>query len=240
MSSSALISLEAVRVARGGRDILGGIDLSVTTGEQVAVLGASGAGKSTLLQAIAGLASPTSGTITISGNRLNGPAASVTMMLQRPALLPWASAYENVLLGLRFSGEASRDPTGSRDRALELLTTVGLADRAAARPSELSGGEQQRVALARALAPRPKVLLLDEPFSALDHVTRAALRTDVARLVADQGVTLLLVTHDRADATALCRRIVRLDGRPARIVADDRIGSPGAPSPDHSRAAVAA
>lgn len=233
MTLPILISVQSLSVARGGRDILGGVDLAVTEGERVAVLGPSGTGKSTLLQTIAGLGRPTSGTVSIDGTRVSGPVRSVTMMLQRPALLPWATAFENVLLGLRFSGDVSRDPCGSRDRAAALLDSVGLGERGAAKPAELSGGEQQRVALARALAPRPTVLLLDEPFSALDPVTRASLRDDVARLVTERGITLLLVTHDQADATALCRRVVRLGGRPARIVADDRIAIPTSHDRDH-------
>lgn len=226
MTSPPLISIQSLRVARGDRDILDAIDLAVARGDRVAIVGPSGTGKSTFLQTIAGLARPTSGTVSFAGDLHSDSAPTVTMMLQRPALLPWASALENVLLGLRFNGEFSCDPRGSRDRAMALLDSVGLADRSSSRPAELSGGEQQRIALARALAPRPTVLLLDEPFSALDPSTRAALRTDVARIVADNDVTLLLVTHDFADAAALCRRLIRLEGRPARIVADDWLSPP--------------
>lgn len=220
MTAHSLISVRSLHIVRGNREILRGIEFRVEHGERVALLGPSGVGKSTLLHAIAGLSQPTSGKILIGGIQLQGPAQSVTMMLQRPALLPWASALENVLLGLRFSGAVSRDARACRERAMELLDGVGLSDRSAAMPAELSGGEQQRVALARALAPCPKILLLDEPFSALDPATRVSLREDVARLAAAQGVTLLLVTHDQADATALCQRAIHLDGRPARIVSD--------------------
>jgi len=238
MPAIPLVSATSLSVVRGARVILDALDFTIEAGERVAVVGPSGAGKSTLLHTIAGLTLPTTGAITIAGRRVAGPVAAVTMMLQRPALLPWATVLENVLLGLRFSGDVSRDSRGSRERASALLESVGLADRVAAMPAELSGGEQQRVALARALAPRPSVLLLDEPFSALDPATRAALRADVARLVADNGITLMLVTHDRADATTLCRRIIRLDGRPARIIADDRIASPN--PADGNRLATAA
>src|SRR5690606_144356 len=131
----------------------------------------------------------------------------------------------NVMLGLRFSGATRRDAAAARSHAFGLLERVGLANRADARPSELSGGEQQRVALARALAPKPSVLLLDEPFSALDPTTRTALRSAVAALARSNGVTLLLVTHDIADAEALCRRVIRLGGLPARITSDEAVAS---------------
>jgi NitT/TauT family transport system ATP-binding protein len=140
------------------------------------------------------------------------------MMLQRPALLPWASVLDNVMLGLRFTGPAHLAYDAARRRAVGLLAQVGLAERAGARPAELSGGEQQRVALARALAPRPSVLLLDEPFSALDTATRVELRRLVAQMAVEHSATLLLVTHDRADADALCSRTITLGGSPARIV----------------------
>ena len=240
MGDRSDISIRALRMARGGRDVVTQLDLEIKAGSRVAIVGASGVGKSTVLQAIAGLVTPADGTITIGGRPLTGPAPSVTLMLQRPALLPWASAFDNVLLGLRLSGQERLDRAGSRKRATDLLARVGLADRHAAKPIELSGGEQQRVALARALAPNPRILLLDEPFSALDAQTRVALRRDVARLAEDNGVTLMLVTHDLADATALCRRIVRLEGRPARIVADDDIPIPAAASADRAQLATAA
>jgi len=124
------------------------------------------------------------------------------LMFQRPALLPWATASENVLLPLRFSGDVRRNPTGSRRRVIALLEQIGLADRADALPTELSGGQQQRVALARALASNPHILLLDEPFSALDPETRTALRQDVRRLARARGATLVTVkrSHRRGGA----------------------------------------
>ncbi|MFL9828087.1 ABC transporter ATP-binding protein [Rhodoplanes sp. SY1] len=204
----------------GRRVVLDDIDLAVAAGERVALLGASGAGKSTLMQMIAGLAKPTEGTVTIGGRPVDGPLPGVTMMLQRPALLPWASVRQNVELGLRFSGLMRRDQDAARLRVGALLAQIGLSDRADALPTELSGGQQQRVALARALAPRPDVLLLDEPFSALDMGTRAALRADVLRLALDAGTTLILVSHDLADAEALCTRAVLLSGHPGRVAED--------------------
>lgn len=233
--SDSMIHIRDASLAHGGRPILHGIDLSIARAEKVALVGPSGVGKSSLLQAICGLAPLSSGAITIDGRAVGGPVAAVTMMLQRPALLPWATAYENVALGLRFSGQFRQDAAKAERRVRDLLSRVGLADRDGARPSELSGGEQQRIALARALAPSPQVLLLDEPFSALDAETRNRLRQDVDRLTSDNGITVILVTHDLADATALCRRIVRLAGRPAVIASDATIDR----SPDRESAPLA-
>ena len=199
---------------------LGPIDLVVRRGERVALLGPSGVGKSTLLMLLAGLAHPTSGRIVIGGQAVSGPTPRATVMLQRPALLPWATIAENVGLGLKFSGASQRDPAGSQRRIADLLAAVGLADRANALPSELSGGQQQRVALARALAPEPEVLLLDEPFSALDIATRETLRADVSRIAHERGTTVVLVTHDIADALAISTRALVLGGNPGRIRAD--------------------
>ena len=206
---------------------LGPIDLIVRRGERVALLGPSGAGKSTLLLLLAGLATPTSGRIVIGGRDVSGPTPRATLMLQRPALLPWASVAENVGLGLTFSGAARRDPAGAVRRVRDLLGAVGLSDRADSRPSELSGGQQQRVALARALAPEPEVLLLDEPFSALDIATREALRADMSRIAQERGTTIVLVTHDIADALAISTRALVLGGRPGQIRADMGVGEEG-------------
>lgn len=219
--SHDFVEVRSLSLARGRRAILENLSFSVERGDQVAVLGPSGIGKSTLLQVIAGLIAPSRGSAVIGGKLVYGPLPNVTMMLQRPALLPWATVLDNVMLGLRFSGAARRDAVAAKSHAMGLLARVGLEDRAGAKPVELSGGEQQRVALARALAPRPTVLLLDEPFSALDPTTRTALRSDVSELARSNGVTLFLVTHDMADATALCRRVIRLGGQPARIVSDE-------------------
>lgn len=220
------LHLRAAGMTRGSRAIFRDIELVVRQSEKLALLGPSGVGKSSLLQAVAGLAPLTSGAVVVDGHKVSGPVPAVTMMLQRPALLPWATARENVALGLRFAGVFRRDRSAAERRVIEMLARVGLADRLDAIPSELSGGEQQRVALARALAPSPRVLLLDEPFSSLDPQTRETLREDVRRLTTDNGVTVLLVTHDIADATALCRRIVRLAGRPATVVSDEVIADP--------------
>lgn len=223
----AEIELQKVSYAFSEKHSIGPINLVVGRGERVALLGASGVGKSTLLALIAGLKSPGSGRIVVGGRDVVGPTPRVTVMLQRPALLPWATISENIGLGLRFSGLVRRDPVTAERRIRELVDVVGLAGREAALPSELSGGQQQRVALARALAPEPEVLLLDEPFSALDLATREALRTDVRRIVRARNTTLVLVTHDTFDAAAACDRAVVFAGNPGRIQADMSIGEEG-------------
>ena len=223
------IVLRGLRHQFGGNRAhgLGPLEMVVKRGERIAVLGASGVGKSTLLMLLAGLIKPASGHIVIGGRAVTGPAPRATVMLQRPALLPWATVADNVALGLKFSGLARRDPDMARARVAELIAAVGLADRAGAMPSELSGGQQQRVALARALAPQPDVLLLDEPFSALDMATRDMLRNDVARIARQRQTTLVLVTHDIADALSLATRAIVLGGNPAQIRADMSVGEEG-------------
>lgn len=209
----ATLRVSGLEVGRGSRVVLRGVSFSATRGERLAILGPSGAGKSTLLLALAGLARPLRGEVTIDGRAPRpGDAA---LMFQSPLLFPWLDVLDNVTFGLDVA--RSGDAPARRARARELLAMVGLAEAGSRRPSELSGGERQRVALARALAVQPRVLLLDEPFSALDPVTRARLREDVARLVAASGTTLLLVTHDRDDARALTDRVLLLDGATGRL-----------------------
>ncbi|HWP26721.1 MAG TPA: ATP-binding cassette domain-containing protein [Xanthobacteraceae bacterium] len=204
--------------------VLRGVQCSIAAGEHVAIVGRSGVGKSTLLHLIAGLQRPHRGYVQIDDVVVSGPSHGAVLMFQRPALLPWASATDNVLLPLRFSGAFRRDPAAARRKVRILLEQIGLAERADALPTELSGGQQQRVALARALAGDPHILLLDEPFSALDMETRAALRRDIRHLVRERGATLVTVTHDLADAAALADRVLLLAGTPARIVEDFVLG----------------
>jgi NitT/TauT family transport system ATP-binding protein len=218
-------ALGAIRVSdlvfgHGAAIVLGGVSFSIAAGEHVAVVGRSGAGKSTLLHLIAGLLQPRSGRILIDEVPVKAPGGGAVLMFQRPALLPWASAAENVLLPLRFSGMYRRNPAAARRKVRSLFEQIGLAERLDALPSELSGGQQQRVALARALASDPNILLLDEPFSALDPETRAALRLDVRRLARARRATLVTVTHDLADAAALADRALVLAGTPARLEDD--------------------
>ncbi|WP_375455241.1 ABC transporter ATP-binding protein [uncultured Methylobacterium sp.] len=217
--------LDAIGFRHGARLILDRISLRIAAGERVGILGPSGVGKSTLLQIVAGLVAPSSGEARIDDFAVTGPVPGATVMFQRPALLPWASVLDNVLLPARLAGKRRRGREDARAEALRILGEVGLADRIEAKPHALSGGQQQRVALARALASRPRLLLLDEPFSALDPELRASLRRDVRRLSQERGLTLLVVTHDPADVAALAERAVVLGGRPAGIVADVTVAS---------------
>lgn len=188
------VSITDAALWRGGKLVFSDLDLTIAKGERIAILGPSGVGKSSLLMAIAGLLPLTSGRIALAQD-------GVTLMQQRPALLPWLSALDNILLGPRLQGRKA-DTAKARD----LLAMIGLEEAANTRPAQLSGGQQQRVALARALALNPQVLLLDEPFSALDLESRHRLRKDVSTLQDALGFTLVLVTHDQSDADALCHR----------------------------------
>jgi NitT/TauT family transport system ATP-binding protein len=225
--SGGAITLSDLHFSHGPAAVLGGVFCTIAAGEHVAIVGRSGAGKSTLLHLVAGLLRPARGQVRIDGVAAKGTVRDAVLMFQRPALLPWASVRENILLPSRFSGELRRDRHGSQQRVNALLAQIGLSDRADALPAQLSGGQQQRVTLARALAAEPRILLLDEPFSALDPETRAALREDVRRLASVRGATLVTVTHDLADAAALADRALVLAGTPAKIVDDFVIGDDG-------------
>jgi len=223
-----MIEAESVAFRRARQPVLENVSFAARAGERIAIAGESGVGKSTLLLLLAGLVRPYSGAIRIAGRTVTAPAPEASLMLQRAALLPWATVEDNVLLGLRLSGAYARDEVSARRRVFDLLERMGLAGRASAKPCELSGGQQQRVALARALAPAPKVLLLDEPFSALDAETRAVLRRDVLSMIDQTGTTLLLVTHDADDAAVLCQRVLELKGTPATIHSERDIVVAGA------------
>jgi len=201
--------------ARSGTvEALREINLTVRDGEFVAVIGRSGCGKSTMLRLIAGLIRPTSGDITIGDARVTGPRRDTAMMFQRPALLPWRSVLDNVLLPVEMFGWGRAK---HRVRARELLDIVGVGDFAKRRPHELSGGMQQRVALCRALIQQPRVMLMDEPFSALDALTREELSTELQRIHMEQGATTVFVTHSIDEAVLLADRVVVLSPRPGRV-----------------------
>jgi NitT/TauT family transport system ATP-binding protein len=201
----------------GGRSLpaLAGVSLELAPGEFVCLVGASGSGKSTLLNVLAGLDQPTSGTIEVSGR--------VALMFQEPALLPWLTAAGNVELALELRGA---DRPERRRRALELLERVHLGGFEARRPHELSGGMKHRVALARALAQDADVLLMDEPFGALDAITRDHLHDELERVWKDTGMTILFVTHNAREAVRLGDRVLVFASRPGRVAHEVRIHLP--------------
>jgi len=201
---------------RGAVPVLAGVDLTVAPGEFVCLVGASGCGKSTLLNLIAGLTRPTSGRIAVSSER---PA----LMFQEPALLPWLTAAGNVELALRARGVGRAE---RRTEAQRLLRVVNLAGHSGKRVHELSGGMRQRVALARALAQDSSVLLMDEPFAALDAITRDVLHQELTRVWAEQGLSIVFVTHNVREAARLGQRVVLMGSRPGRVVRQWQVDIP--------------
>jgi NitT/TauT family transport system ATP-binding protein len=198
-------------------EALGGVDLEIAGGEIVSLIGPNGCGKSTLLRVIAGLLPPDRGAIELDGGAVTGPDERVGLVFQEPRLLPWRSVADNVTYPLELAGW-SRERRDARRR--DLLRIVGLESAAAARPSQLSGGMRQRAAIARALALEPRVLLLDEPFSALDALTRERFNVELQKLHARTGTTIVVVTHSIPEAIFLGDRVVVLTGRPGRVAAD--------------------
>jgi NitT/TauT family transport system ATP-binding protein len=200
---------------RGGvLEALRDIDLTVAAGEFVAIVGRSGCGKSTLLRLVAGLLPPTSGQIVVDGQVVTRPRRDLAMVFQKPALLPWRTVLDNILLPAELLGRRRRD---YRLRALELLEMVDLAGFARRHPHELSGGMQQRVALCRSLLTRPRAMLMDEPFSALDALTREELSVQLQRIHMERATTILFVTHSIDEAVLLADRVVVLTPRPGRV-----------------------
>ncbi|MEU5344310.1 ABC transporter ATP-binding protein [Streptomyces sp. NPDC020766] len=200
---------------RGTVEALRGIELDVGDGEFVAVLGRSGCGKSTLLRVIAGLLPASAGEVRIADELVREPRRDVAILFQRPALLPWRSVLDNVLLPIQVHG---RPRPEHRDSARQLLSTVGLDVPFHKRlPHELSGGMQQRVALCRSLIQRPRVMLMDEPFSALDALTREELCEVLQRVHMEYAATVVLVTHSTEEAVLLADRVVVLSPRPGQV-----------------------
>ena len=205
-STPGFVAIEQVRYRYGANDpaIVDGVDWAIPRGEIHCLLGRSGCGKTTLLKLAAGLLGPSEGANRISGEALHGPSLHAGFVFQAPTLLDWLSALDNVLLPVSLR---RRVTAADRDAARDLLARIGLADFATRRPAELSGGQQSRVALARALIGNPDLLLLDEPFAALDALTREELQDDLLRLCALNGTTALFVTHDIGEAVYLADKV---------------------------------
>ena len=199
----------------GDKAVLEDINFSMQSGEFVTFVGSSGCGKSTLLRLIAGLDHPSGGRIHVDGSPVEGPGPDRGMVFQKYSLYPWLNAADNVAFGMRLQGMTSADV---RDRTAYFLEVVGLRDAATKLPRELSGGMQQRVAIARALATNPSVLLLDEPFGALDLQNRETMQDFLHKLWQRTGLTVLLITHDVEEALVLAQRVYVLAPNPGRII----------------------
>ena len=225
METEALLDLKNIRRAfprPGGSEllVLDDVNLTVKTGEIVGLLGRSGSGKSTLLRIIAGLSPQTSGSALYLGNKINGPAKGIAMVFQSFALFPWLTVLENVQLGLEALG---LPPAEIRKRAIEAIDLIGLDGYESAYPRELSGGMRQRVGFARALVVHPNILLMDEPFSALDVLTAENLRTDLVELWAEGDLPMkgiILVTHNIEEAVLMCDRVCLFSTNPGKIVSE--------------------
>lgn len=201
-------------LAYGNTRTVEDVDLVIQPGEIVMLLGPSGCGKSTLLRAVAGLMKVEAGSVTVDGDPVRGPSAERAMMFQDDALLPWRTAIANVELALQLQGVGRRE---RRSRAMELLAQTGLAGFEGHLPRELSGGMRQRVQLARTLAMGPRVLLMDEPFGALDAQTRSSMQLLLAEVCQAYGSTIIFVTHDVDEALLVGDRVIVLTQRPARV-----------------------
>lgn len=218
MSAPLIAALEAATVDYGGRRALGPLNLRLSGGEVVALVGPSGCGKSTALRLLAGLEAPTGGAVARIAQR-----GETAVVFQTATLAPWASALANVALPLSLSGTPRRS---AEARAAQALARVGLEGAVHLRPAELSGGMAMRVSLARALVTAPRLLLLDEPFAALDEITRRRLADDVLAIFADERPALLFVTHSVEEAVYMAQRVVVLTAGPGRIHAELRVDGP--------------
>ncbi len=217
-SSSAFIDLRRASktyAARTGEVVaVDEVTLSIRQGETIALLGPSGCGKSTVLMMVAGLIQPTTGSLWIANQKVSGPDPRLGVVFQKDLLLDWKNVLANVLLPFELRGE---DPAPRRSAALALLERVGLGGFADKRPYELSGGMRQRVAICRAWIQNPDILLLDEPFAALDAFTREQMQLDVARLSLDRPRTTILVTHEISEAVFMADRVAIMTSRPSQI-----------------------
>ncbi|GFE70276.1 nitrate ABC transporter ATP-binding protein [Chroococcus sp. FPU101] len=203
----------------GTYQVLDEIDFTVAAGEFICVIGHSGCGKSTLLNMVAGFSEPTTGEVRLQGNKVEKPGPDRMMVFQNYSLLPWKTAYENVYLGVN---SVYPDKPHSEKVAIveEHLAMVGLTEAAQKKPAQLSGGMKQRVAIARALAIRPQVLILDEPFGALDAITKEELQDELLKIWQDHQLTVLMITHDIDEALYLCDRLVMMTNGPSATIGE--------------------
>jgi len=218
MNALPLASLDQVgKIFANGVTALDRFDLEIREGDFLSLLGPSGCGKSTVLRLIAGLTEPTSGTVTWPGSSDADHRGEIGFVFQEPTLMPWANVADNVWLPLRLRGVSRRE---AKDRIAESLALVGLEDFAKAYPRELSGGMRMRVSIARALSVRPRLLLMDEPFAALDEITRFKLNDDLLAAQRELNCTIVFVTHSVYESAYLSSRIAVLSPRPGRVVAE--------------------
>jgi nitrate/nitrite transport system ATP-binding protein len=236
------------KTKRGPFVALRDIDLSVHKGEFIALIGHSGCGKSTLLNLVAGLIEPTTGVLLCAGREIAGPGPERAVVFQNHSLLPWLDCFDNVHLAVERVFGAAETRTDLKRRTHDALALVGLTHAEHKLPHEISGGMKQRVGIARALAMQPKVLLLDEPFGALDALTRAKLQDELMKIVQAAGSTVLMVTHDVDEAVLLADRIVMMTNGPAATIGEvvpihlprprDRVALNENPEYHHYRTAV--
>jgi NitT/TauT family transport system ATP-binding protein len=217
------LTVHALQKSFGALPVLDDINLQVNSGEFVCVVGASGSGKSTLLRLVAGLEQPSSGEICVDGLRVTGPGSDRGMVFQHYTLYPWLTVQKNVEFGLKLQG---MDAQKRRELASFYLEVVGLSSFGSVLPKALSGGMKQRVAIARALACQPKILLMDEPFGALDVQTKEVMQQFLLDLWQNTGVSILMITHDVAEAVFLAERVYVLTSRPGRILREISIQLP--------------
>ena len=201
-----------------------GIDVDIKEGEFVAILGPSGCGKTTFINAVSGTQPISGGSLTLDGNEINGPGPDRAMVFQQASLLPWRSVLDNVLFGAKLQRRIDREEREARAR--HLIKLVGLGGFEKSYPSELSGGMQQRVNLARALTTNPRMLLLDEPFAALDAQTRELMQDELLRVWEEEKTTALFITHDIKEAVFLADRVIVFSARPGRIKREVEVDLP--------------
>jgi len=223
--SEEAISISDLAIRHGDQTIMENLNLSIEQGEFVCLLGPSGCGKSTLLRIFGDLVRPSAGTVRVLGNSPQFSLQRIAYVFQAARLLPWRSAFSNVMLGLELR-KNSLPKAEQRARAKAALESVGLSALSERMAHALSGGEQQRVAIARALSVEPSILLMDEPFSALDVATRSRLRSEIIALWRRTGKTVVFVTHDLDEALEIASRIIVFSNKPTVLLSDVKVGIP--------------